>query len=387
MKAALPAVLLPYPRMAAVAGGHGLTAWAIEALLDAGYRVTLATVEPPDLERIDHAFGTRLAGRSLGTVSAGGRGHRWLCRLPVNGAHLELCWMERVTRKLWRREPDTLLLSTNNEMNLPVRGLQYVHYPRHAPRPEEELRPIHRVPGVRPAYRLAGRLVSGVWRSNWTRNRTLANSAYIAGLCRDCGMRDLGILHPPVRLPSRVDPAAPREPLCVVLGRIHRTKRVPFAVSVVDAVRARGHALELALAGPFDCDPDHEREVRKLAETRPWLHLAGTPDRAGLEALLSRASFGLHAMIGEHFGMAVAEMSGAGLAVLAHASGGPMEILGGDPDLLYPDEAGAVERLAALLGNPGLAAQKRALGVAAAKRFSMDAFRKGLLREVEAFRR
>jgi glycosyltransferase involved in cell wall biosynthesis len=65
--------------------------------------------------------------------------------------------------------------------------------------------------------------------------------------------------------------------------------------------------------------------------------------RQELAQLVSIHRYGIHAMDGEHFGMAVAEMVSAGCIVFAPKNGGPAEIIGGDERLLYssPQDAAA----------------------------------------------
>ena len=82
---------------------------------------------------------------------------------------------------------------------------------------------------------------------------------------------------------------------------------------------------------------------------RDYVTLHGHLPRSELEALLDEHKFGLHMMRNEHFGMAVAEMTAAGLLVLAHRSAGPMEILGSASPLLFADAAGAVTAAAVLM--------------------------------------
>ena len=62
--------------------------------------------------------------------------------------------------------------------------------------------------------------------------------------------------------------------------------------------------------------------------------------------------FDIHGMVGEHFGIAVAEMMRLGCVVFAPREGGAPEILGDESRLLYGSDEEAVDRICALLEDP-----------------------------------
>ncbi len=86
--------------------------------------------------------------------------------------------------------------------------------------------------------------------------------------------------------------------------------------------------------------------------------------RDELTRLMTRQRYGIHGMVGEHFGIGVAEMVRAGCVVFAPDSGGPAEIVG-DERLLYASEREAVEKIERVLTDPDLQAE---LGATAAAR-------------------
>lgn len=95
--------------------------------------------------------------------------------------------------------------------------------------------------------------------------------------------------------------------------------------------------------------------------------------RADLLAVLASASVGLHTMRLEHFGIAVVEFMAAGLAPLAHASGGPLlDIVGDGRDrgLVATDAADYAAKLQDLLSHP----KKRGAMARAAQAFVEDRF-------------
>ena len=385
MPAIRPHVLLAHPRMERVSGGNGVTVWIAETLLSAGFPVTLATLSEPALATHDAAFGTRLAGRSGLTVRVAPAGWARLLRAwPTHGAELEASLLERWIARLWAEGTYALPLCGHNEINLPIRGLQYVHFPRHWPgRPEDDYRWFHRIPGALAAYYGLVRALGVPGPENWASHRTLVNSGFIREFAAQADFTNVDVVHPPVVASPSPIPWEARENRMVMIGRVHRGKLAPNVIRIVDGVRERGHDLSLVLVGPWDCDAAHRREIESLVATRPWLSHRDDLSRDELEAFLHRSRFGIHRMVGEHFGMGVAEMVRSGMVVFAHDSGGPREILDHDPRVLYRDDDDAIERIHAALADPSTVTDLHGRARARAGDFAIDRFREAILTEVD----
>lgn len=129
-------------------------------------------------------------------------------------------------------------------------------------------------------------------------------------------------------------------------------------VDIVRRLRQAGHDLRLVICGKRT-DPAYEREVaRAVAEAGPWAELHLDLDRTALVALMARSRYGLHTMIDEHFGIAVAELVRMGCVTFVHDSGGAREIVA-DPRLCFTTEEQAVDRIAACRDVPDLAEDLR----------------------------
>ena len=127
---------------------------------------------------------------------------------------------------------------------------------------------------------------------------------------------------------------------------------------MVGELRRRGHDVHLHIVGSGT--GSYADRIEALAAGRAHIRLHRGISRADLAGLLGRHRFGLHMMRNEHFGMAVAEMTAAGMLVFAHASAGPAEILGARSPLLFTDAEGAVRAAERLLRDPGLRDEIRA---------------------------
>ena len=135
----------------------------------------------------------------------------------------------------------------------------------------------------------------------------------------------------------------------------------------------------------------HEDDARRLEELRTLattqlnlgdaVRFAPNLSLSELRELLGSAAVGLHTMWNEHFGIGVVEMLAAGVATIAHRSGGPaLDIIqdGSTGLLADTDEEYAKAMAALLLGGSGTAAKRAAMAAAGRKsvasRFSEEAF-------------
>jgi glycosyltransferase involved in cell wall biosynthesis len=79
------------------------------------------------------------------------------------------------------------------------------------------------------------------------------------------------------------------------------------------------------------------------------VHLHTNVSRTDLLHLVARQRYGIHAMLDEHFGIAVAGMVRAGCVVFVHDAGGPAEIVGAEPGLRWTSAEDAVAKIQAVL--------------------------------------
>ena len=155
----------------------------------------------------------------------------------------------------------------------------------------------------------------------------------------------------------------------------------------------------LVLAGAVRHSADQARldELRALADSTldelglprsahhgAAVHFAPNVSLPELLELFGRASVGVHTMWNEHFGIGVVEMLAAGLAVVAHRSGGPaLDIIDdGRTGLLAETDAEYAHAITTLLLNPGAEARRASIAAAGrqsvADRFSEESFGRGV---------
>jgi glycosyltransferase involved in cell wall biosynthesis len=358
-----PRVLICQPYLASRGGGHGVAAWVLQALRE-DFALDLCTLDSVDLDAVNRTFGTSLRAGDF-QLRLGPRRYVNLVRsMPTGGALLEMSLTVRWALELDRRLRYDLLFSTYNEVDFARPGLQYVHFPwAYLPRPEAEMRWIHRIPGFLSGYRRGCLwLARGSWRG-LRRNLTIANSQFTSSRIRDVHGIDSAVVYPPIIGEFPNIPWERRLFAVAAVGRLDPLKRWHLAVEIVEAVRRRGHDLSLTLFGHPD-RPDYGRLLDGLAQSRPWFRIRRDLSRDELARALASHRYGIHPMRDEHFGMAPAELQRAGCLAFVHNSGGAVEIVDRDQRLVFADVEDAAAKLARVIEDPLLEGELRAQAAA-----------------------
>ncbi|MCB1021776.1 MAG: glycosyltransferase [Acidobacteria bacterium] len=369
-------------RLTATGGGNAVAAWAAQALAT-HHDLTLLTLGEVNLAELNRTYGSSLSASAMEILQLPPWKGKLLQSLPFPAEQAKLGALMMEASSLMRRRPFDVVIGTDNEADFGQVGLQYVHYPWHrAPLPHE-LRTIHRVPGLLPLYRWLSGPAMGVSLERLRRNRTLANSTFIAGKIRAVHGIESQVIYPPVPGGFPTIPWSEKEQGFVSIGRIHPTKRWTAAVHILDKVRKRGFAVALSIVGMPD-SPDELAALRAAQQTRPWLRLHCAVPRGEMVRIVASKRYGLHLMEEEHFGIGVAELMRAGCVPFVHDSGGPPEIIGGQAELSFRSDEDAVEKICSVLGSEAL--QQRLLERLAPQRelFSEQRFMDEIRHEVES---
>lgn len=368
-------VLIAHESMAAPGGGNGLAAYALQALVE-HYHVSLACMHPPDCDWLNRFFGTNLRPGQYTTHVVPVAVQRAIALLPTPQATLRFAVLERFVKQLAMRQHFDVFLSTNNEFAFPARGIQYIHYPRtDLDRPDQDYHWYHQIPGALPLYRRLCRWIGGATTLALRRNLTLANSAYTASVYeRLHGVRPR-VVFPPVCGQAENRPWGERENQVVCLGRIAPEKEIPKVIDIMRRLRERGHSLRLTLVGAWDCSSADAKRLKGLMRVhQDWLTHQGGFEREHVGNILARSRYGIHGMVGEHFGMAVAEMLQAGCIPFVPHIGGPVEIVGGRRELIYTSADNAVEKMVAVLERPDLQQELHDYALARSPQFTAERF-------------
>ena len=379
-----PHILVADPAVRASGGASLVAAWVLQALRE-DFQVSLATLEPVDHRAVNRSFGTNLRERDYQVLVAPPRFQRILRSFPTPGSLLQICLTMRWAQDLDRRYRYDVLFSTQNEADFHRPGIQYVHFPWiYLPRPEAEMRWYHRIPGSLAMYRRSCMALARATLHGLGQNVMLANSRFVAGLIQQVYRAEAQVLNPPVPGEFPEVPWERRRLAMAAVGRIHPEKRWHLAVDIVESIRRRGHPLELTLIGHDDAAA-YAARLQGLAAARPWFRFLRGVDRPTLLAELSQHRYGIHLMPREHFGIAPAELQRAGCIPFVHNSGGPLEIVDGDPRLTFDSAEDATERIVRAIEDPILERDLRVQMETRRRRFSSEKFCESLRTIVASF--
>ena len=346
-------------------GGNAVAAWMLHALAP-GHHVTTVTEAPWSPAETNAFYGSTIPESVERIVTPH---YRWFSRFDDGRlTSLRMALVLRRARVAARRYD--LAITADNFAAFPIPGLQYVHFP--AP-----IRPS-RSPLVKRYFDLCDRL-SGAPATDAARNITIVNSAWTRDRLLAFGeVPHAAIVYPPVIDPGTGLPWRDRDDVFLCVGRFHPSKRIETVISIVARVREHVRPNARLLIVGSVIDRNYASRLRQLAAPHTWIEFRDDLSRAEINRLMGRSKYGIHAMIDEHFGMAVAEMARAGCMVFAHDSGGVPEVLGGERAVLWSTEDDAVSLIAASRGEE-VAARLREHAAA----FSPQAFTARFLKIVD----
>ena len=379
-------ILIAHPYIHPVGGGNAVAAWAIQALPQ-DYDVTLALLGPIDIAGLNRSFGTSLDEKTLEVRVAPEKYRRMARWMPTQGALFESSLAVRWAKELDGENHFAVILSTQNEADFGRPAIQYIHFPAwYLPRPAVEMKWFHYIPGVLGLYRSVCFGFSGTTKKGLRRNLSLANSTFVADRIRETHEgSDPILLYPPV--PGEFPDVAweARKPTVIAVGRFASYKRWGMALEIVETVRRKGYDLGFTLIGQIGHPDDvfEKQKLRTLADERPWFRILTDLTRQQLTQEVASHRYGIHTMENEHFGIAVAELQRAGCITFVHATGGPVEIVGGDARLAFNTVAEAADKIAQAVGDEATGRELLALVRSRHDSFSTERFCNSL-REIVA---
>jgi glycosyltransferase involved in cell wall biosynthesis len=344
----LPRAAVLHSELTGGGGSEAAAVWLAQAIEDI-CRVTLVSMGPVDLARLNAIYGTSLSPARTETVS-----------LPVPrvfGGRFDALRAFRLGR--WAKQNGRgfdLMVSSYNVMDFGKRGLQLIADFSFDDGLRRSLHP--RAAGIekvfygkspfRALYLWLGRRLSNQTRAGWKENATYASSGWTRDLFeRRFGLK-AGVLYPPVAADFAPVPWEGRQNGFVVLARMSPEKQVERTIAILDEVRGSGHDIHLHILGR----EDHRRyaeSVKRLCRARgDWARFEGFATGEKKKAFLTAHRYGLSGCRHEAFGIAVAEMAAAGSIVWVPRAGGQVEIVGHE-DLTFEDDRDAARKIVRVL--------------------------------------
>lgn len=368
-------VTVLHPRLGSLGGAELVSLHVVRRLLEQGASVRWVTLTPPDLDAAFQTTGVRIPPGSDLEVHVVPT-PRWV-RRPL----LESAWLHRAARPIVRRAD--LWVSTYNEANLGLRGLQYVHHPLFADR---ELLRRYRISDasggvVHTMYDQAVRAIAHTDAAAFRRNETVTNSAFMAGVLREAYGLDANVLYPGFLTGDSVH-AEDRKDQMVSVGRISRDKHTIALVDLMAAVHREVPSLSFVIAG-FATDGLYLEAVQARARdiSLPVRFEIGL-EHDDLMGLLRRSRYFISAKPFEHFGITTLDAAAAGTVPFVHRSGGSIEIIR-DDRLWYESESELAMRVRSVASAPDVRLSILRGVADGLPRFQRDRFDAGLDAAVE----
>ena len=335
-------------------GGGSLVAVCIIEALKRKHTVSVLTWSRVDVNAINRIFGTALKESEF-TVRLPPIFLRIIVKLhsylwPLRyGILLRLC--KRMSHDF------DLIISVNNEADFGCRGIQYIHDPPYwinnvygRPRPSAKLLfPTHMWALFKGKYR-PWMLVAGFSYDRMKNNVTLVNSDWTRTKIKEIYGIEATTVYPPVVGSFPNVSWRDRENGFVCIGRISPWKELQKVVQIITEVRTRVPDAHLHIIGTT-WERGYSNYLQNLVQDCPWIIISENTSRNELVRLISMHRYGIHGMVDEPFGLAVAEMIQGGCIVFVPRRGGPAEIVGGDDRLLYGTVEEAVRRIVRVMMN------------------------------------
>ena len=368
-------------------GGQLVVAAAAKSFADAGYRVVLAAVSRFDPRRYLDWYGIDLRGYPI--VSS-----RFDIRLfGIYQRLLTYRYVERAMRRynaglVFIDEPFYKRLVARRSKGLRI--IEYIHFPYEAvydSRPGV-LDELSRIGGGTTEYKYISERYSGLMRVYWrtwvalakmfrrgnpfsSADTVLTNSRWTASIIKKVYGEEPVVLNPPLppqAFPGREVPGfEDRGKTIVMLGRFSEEKRYHWVIeNVLPRLLREEPEARLVIIGGSRTRPSKayiERlinlarrrsiSVERGGCTKARLCLLENAPRPEINKVMDSSRVFLHATIGEHWGIAVAEAMARGLPVVVHQSGGAWTDLAGEGryGVGYTTAEEAVEALVSLLND------------------------------------
>lgn len=357
----VPKVAVFYPYFAG-GGAECVGLWILEALKEK-YDLTLVTLFPVDLQKLNIMYGTQLEPKNVQVRSLFGkvwqkpmdflRANSWKVRMWL--IHLLLRYLKS------RCQEYDLVISGYNAADLGSPGVQYIHWIK--------------VLESKPFYNR----ISQFSIDRMKENIAIANSQFVANKYQESYNTKAQVVYPPVVMEVQEIPWEQKEDAFICSGRLTKPKSPHKAIEILRRVREKGFDIKLYLTGGGSGTYafGYQRFLQKIIdENSDWVVLYKDLPYKEYIKVVSKCKYGIHCKP-EPFGISIAEMVKANAVPFVKDRGGQVEIVGEEnEDLLFRNPDRAVEKIVALLSNPEQLQRVRASLQKRQTLFSSDRFTK-----------
>jgi glycosyltransferase involved in cell wall biosynthesis len=319
-------------------GAEAVCLWILEALQHR-HHLTLFTIVEPDLAKLNRMYGTQLNPDQIRIQILLPSGWSSLTNSLIANSQTARMLLFHALIRLLKAQKDhhDLLVSAYNAVDLGKPGIQYVHWIK-----------------VLEGNALYEK-ISDFSLERLKQNLFLTNSATVADYIRSTYEQESTIVYPPVVLDSPQTDWEQKENAFICSGRLTAAKEPHKVIKILRQVRARGFDVKLHLTGGGGGAYawKYQRFLKQMvSDNADWVTLHENLSYADYVGVLSNCRYGIHYKQ-EPFGISIAEMVKAGALPFVRSRGGQVEIVGAhNAELLFANEAEAVERIVEVLADP-----------------------------------
>ncbi|MDW8034475.1 MAG: glycosyltransferase, partial [Nitrososphaerota archaeon] len=286
----------------------------IETIKSLDHEVTLVTAEPTDWGKVEKIIGTTI------------RPDKEVCLLPFRvrafGIYMRL--LESLKILLGKKRYD-LIVNTHGDV-LPISSdIIYMHFPTFAILKEPPVNIKYSKSFFWRFYFCPYEIVQAHLVKKMMWKELLTNSEYSREVIKKYIGTDAIVLPPPVDVNDflKASKSKNREDRVVLCGRYSPEKNYEFALRVAEHLPHVEFTIIGASSGKVSSA--YYRKLARLIVERKLRNvelLRDVPKDEQLK-LYSKSKVFMHAMINEHFGIAIVEGMASGLVPVVHRSGGP----------------------------------------------------------------
>ncbi len=326
-----------YPNFAG-GGAESVGLWILEALKNK-YQVTLLTLFPLDLKKLNAAYGTQLSPENVKVKSILPQSFQSILDfLNANNQSAKKLLNHYFIRQFKAESLEyDLVFSAYNATDLGKKGIQYIHWINVFDKDEQFYKNI-----------------SDFSDENMKNNYSIANSYVVAdAILTEYGIEST-VIYPPVVLDVQNIAWEQKENAFICSGRLTEAKQPHKAIKILKKIREKGYDVKLYITGGGGgfYGWKYLRFLKKMvAENSDWVTLYQNLPYKDYVNVLTKCRYGIHYKK-EPFGISIAEMVKAGAIPFVRSVGGQIEIVGEDnQDLFFDSVEEAVEKILWVLNS------------------------------------
>jgi glycosyltransferase involved in cell wall biosynthesis len=344
-------IAIVHPDLRSIGGAESVCMNILEAL-QSEYDVHLITYQGEHIEELNQSFNTTVNRDKL-TIH-----QPQAIRLPSKIFQHRYSTVKEALRTLYLNRIASdfdLIISTKNELYVDTFTIHYIHNSRYPDYVEFDAET-----NIRRIYNTISRKIGGFDEYKLRDDCFLANSRWTANAVSSYYNVDPTVVYPPIDTTQFVDQEwSNRENGFLSIGQIEPRKRILENIDIIAELHDRGHDVHLHIIGTSHTHEYYQSVINK-ANKFDFVYIEGKLSFEELNTMICTHKYGIHGMLQEHFGMAIAEMVAGGIIPFVPNGGGQVEVVNNNNRLVYDSSEEAIENIDRVLSDSTIQQKLRA---------------------------